>query len=79
MQNRIVLNSGGRYSNSVDIDGILVNPSADAWSVVWQDSKGIIIFTASGKYQAPFYAPITVSADACNMTTATNISNVVLY
>jgi len=76
---RIVLGSGQRYSESVSTRGILVDPSAGSWAVELQDSTGNTVFQAGAAADAPYYAQIETDADALNMTTATNITKVIIY
>ena len=76
---QVVLNSGGNCSENHTTTGVLVRPSAAAWVVVLQNSAGGVIFEASGAADETFFAPVKISSDAFNMSTATNITRVILY
>ena len=76
---RITLASGGRCSEEHTIVGILVDPSAGNWAVELTDSTGATVFQAGGVADEPYFAPVHTTADAFNMTTATNITKVIVY
>ena len=75
----ITLASGGNCSEEHTTTGILVVPSAGSWAVVLTDSSGRTVFQASATSDDTYYAPVQVKANAFNMTTATNITSVLIY
>ena len=76
---RIVLGSGQRCSEEHTTCGFLVDPSAGNWAVELTDSTGKTVFQAGGVADEPYFAPVHTTADAFNMTTATNITKVIIY
>ena len=76
---QIYLASGKNYSGEQTIRGILVTPSAGSWVCILKDSTGKTLFSAVGAAATSEYFPITITADAFNQTTATNITAIMLY
>ena len=76
---RIVLASGKNCSESHTTKGFLINPSAASWEVIFTDSTGKKVFEAGGAADMSFFAPVEVTFDAANMSTATNITTVIIY
>jgi len=76
---RISLTSGVNCSESHTTKGFLVDPSAGNWAVEFTDSAGKTVFQAGGVADEPYFAPVVTTADAFNMTTATNITKVIIY
>jgi len=76
---QIYLASGSSCSEEHTTTGVLVDPSAADWVCVIQDSSGNTVFSARGNTATAFYAPVKITADAFNITTATNLTGVVLY
>ena len=76
---QIYLASGKNCSEGQTIRGILVDPSAGSWVCILQDSTGKTLFSAKGSDAVSRYFPITITADAFNQTTATNITAIILY
>lgn len=76
---RVVLTSGKNCSENHSIIGVLVDPSAGGWAVELTDSTGATVFQAGGAVDEPYFAPVQTTADAFNMTTATNITKVIIY
>ena len=76
---RISLTSGKNCSEKHSIVGVLVDPSAGNWAVELTDSTGATVFQAGGVADEPYFAPVHTFADAFNMTTATNITKVIIY
>lgn len=76
---RVVMGSDTRVSEQHTIRGILVVQSGGNWAVELTDSKGETVFQAGKVADEPYFAPVHTTADAFNMTTATNISKVILY
>lgn len=76
---QIYLASGKNCSEQNTVRGILVDPSAASWVCILKDSAGNTLFSARGADAVSRYFPVTISADAFNQTTATNITCVILY
>lgn len=76
---QIYLGSGKNCSETNTVVGILVTPSAGSWACVLQDSTGKTLFSAVGADATSRYYPVKISSDAFNMTTATNLTAVILY
>jgi len=76
---RIVLTSGGRYSEGIDISAITFVPSDAVWACELTDSTGKVIASACGADKTSQHIDLDTSADALNMTTATNMSKVIIY
>jgi len=76
---QVYLASGKHCAEKHTTTGILIDPSAGSWVCVLKDSAGTTLFTARGADATAFYAPVKITADAFNMTTATNLTAVILY
>lgn len=78
-RSRVVLASGGRYSESIDISAITFIPSDAVWACELTDSTGKVVAAANGLEKTSCHIDVDTQADALNMTTATNISKVIIY
>jgi hypothetical protein len=74
-----VLGSGGRYSEAIDISAITFVPSDAVWACELTDSTGKVVASACGADKTSHHIDLDTNADALNMTTATNISKVIIY
>lgn len=75
----VTLPSGKNCSEEHTTTGILVVPSAGNWAVTLTNSAGKTVFQASATSDDTYYAPVVVTADAFNMSVATNITSVLIY
>jgi len=76
---QIYLASGKHCAEEHTTTGILVTPTAGSWECILKDSAAKTVFHAVGATADSFYAPVKITADAFNMTTATQITSVILY
>ena len=76
---QVYLASGRNCSNNLTIKGILVTPSGANWVSIIQDSAAKTLFSAVGADAVSRYYPVSISADAFNQQTATNITCIILY
>jgi len=76
---QVYLPTGKHCGEKHRVKFVLVDPSAASWVCILKDSAGNTIFTAKGSDAVARSYPVNIDADAFNMTTATNLTGIMLY
>jgi|WetSurSiteA1Bulk_404760.scaffolds.fasta_scaffold30278_2 hypothetical protein len=77
---RLVYTGTNRSTETITVQGILIDPSGANWVCVLQDSAGKIVFSARGSDAVSrYYGPFEDTWVGCNCTTSTNLTTVTIY
>jgi hypothetical protein len=69
-----------RSADTLQVTGVLVDPSAAAWVCIITQTDGTIVFSAKGAGATSEYFPIQDTwGPGVNITTATNLTAVYIY
>jgi len=75
----LIMTSTNRDTSERAVKGVLVDPSAGSWVVVITDTEGKVVFSAKGAAADAVFYPIQDTWIGINITTATNITRVIIY
>ena len=76
---RLVYTTTNRTSETVQVSGVLVDPSAGSWVLVIENSAGNVVFSARGADATTRHYPVDDDWVGANVTTATNLTRAVIY
>ena len=76
---RLKFTTTNRSGDTINVRGILIDPSAASWVLIIMDTAGNTVFSAKGADAVTRYYPIVDTWVGANVTTSTNITAAFIY